>query len=139
MILRFQEKMLTLSEDGYLRMKASTFENIPLVHLLSDLDEEKIDSNQLQTNTCGISGYTEWVSPTTPVVTIGWDWRLEIAEGTAHYVLEGFPRSNLMFLDAERRDLGPLRTAAKLKAAVEAIEWQTETANAISARYANTS
>ena len=130
--------MPTLSEDGYLRMTASTFENIPLVHLLSGLDVEKIDSNQLQTNACGISGYTEWVSSSTPVVTVGWDWRIEIAEGTARYVLDGLPRSNLMFLDAQRRDIGPFRTAAILKAAVEAMIWQEETSNAISARYAPT-
>lgn len=120
-------------------MTASTFENIPMVHLLSGLDGEKNDSNQSQTNACGISGYTEWVSSTTPVVTIGWDWRLEIAKGTARYVLEGFPRSNLMFLDAERRDLGPIRTAAMLKASVEAIGWQAETYKAISAKYTITS
>ena len=84
------------------------------------------------------SGYTEWISSTTPVVTIGWDWRIEVSRGRPRYVLAGFPRSNLMFQDAEGRDLGPVRTTTLLKAAVDAIGWQEETEETISARYAPT-
>ena len=128
--------MITLSKDGYLRMTFPTFENTPLVHLMSGLDEDHHCSDQSQANACGISGYTEWTSSTTPIVSIGWDWRLEVSQGRPRYVLVGFPRSNLMFLDAERRDLGPIRTAGLLKAAVDSICWQKKTEKAISARYA---
>ena len=127
--------MVTLSKDGYLRMTVEIFRSLPLVHLLSGLDEDGLDSHQSRVDTCGISGYTEWTSSTPPVVTIGWDWRLDVSHGSPRYVLAGFPRSNLMFMDAERRDLGPVRTVILLKAAVDAMCWQEETANAISARY----
>ena len=130
--------MITLSKDGYVRMTFATFENIPLVHLLSGLDEDHFDSRQSQVDACDISGYTEWISSTTPVVTIGWDWWIEVSRGRLRYVLAGFPRSNLMFQDAERRDLGPARTITLLKAAVDAMCWQEETEKAISARYAPT-
>ena len=127
--------MVTISKDGYLRMTVSTIENIPLVHLLSGLDEDEIDSDQLQAEVCRISGYTEWVSSTKPVITIGWDWRLDVSQGLPRYVLEGLPRSNLMFLDGQRRDLGSTQTATMLRAVVEAIFWQEETAKAIRNRY----
>ena len=78
----------------------------------------------LCTDVCGISGYTEWISSTTPAISIGWDWRLDVTQGRPRYVLEGFPRSNLMFQDAERRDLGPIRTATVLKAALDTLSWQ---------------
>ena len=130
--------MVTLSKDGYLRMTVETFRNLPLVHLLSGLDEEGLDSNQSPADACGISGYTEWISSTSPVVTIGWDWRLDVSQGSPRYVLTGFPRSNLMLLDADRRDLGPVRTVILLKAAVDGICWQEETKDAISARYGAT-
>ena len=130
--------MLILSKDGYLRMTFVAFKNIPLVHLLSGLDEDHLGSRQSQADACDISGYTEWISPTTPVVTIGWDWRVEVSRGRPRYVLAGFPRSNIMFQDAERRDLGPVRTITLLKAAVDAMCWQEETKKAISARYAST-
>lgn len=120
-------------------MTVSAFENIPLMHLLSGLDETNIDSDQQRTDVCGITGYTEWISSTTPIISIGWDWRLDVTQGRLRYVLEGLPRSNLMFQDAERRDLGPIRTASVLKAALDTISWQEETIKAISARYAQTS
>ena len=131
--------MAPVSKDGYLRMTVSAFENIPLVHLLSGLDENNTDTDQLRTDVCGISGYTEWISSTTPTISIGWDWRLDVTQGRPRYVLEGFPRSNLMFQDAERRDLGPTRTATVLKVALDTISWQEETMKAISDRYAQTS
>ena len=130
--------MVTHSKDGYLRMTFPTFENTPLVHFMSGLDEEHFCSDQSQANACGISGYTEWIGSTTPIVTIGWDWRIEVSQGQPRYILVGFPRSNLMFLDAEQRDLGFARTVALLKVAVDAIGWEQKTEKAISDRYAGT-
>ena len=108
------------------------------MHLLSGLDEEYLGSRAPQVDTCGIYGYTEWISSTAPVMTIGWDWRLEVSQGRPCYVRASSPRSNLMFLDAQRRDLGFDRTTALLEAAVDAIGWQPETERAIGARYAAT-
>ena len=128
--------MITHSKDGYLRMTFPTFENTPLVHFMSGLDEDHFCPDQSQANACGISGYTEWIGSTTPIVTIGWDWRIEVSQGRPRYILVGFPRSNLMFLDADRRDLGPVRTVRLLKGAVDSFCWQEETEKAITARYA---
>lgn len=130
--------MITLSKDGYVRLTLATMQNTPFVHLLSGLDEEHVGPPLPRVDACGISGYTEWISSTTPVMTIGWDWRLEVSRGRPRYVRAGLPRSNLMFLDAEQRDLGFARTVALLKVAVDAIGWEQKTKKAISDRYAGT-
>jgi len=128
--------MTTLSKDGYVRLTLAALQNTPFEHLLSGLDEEHVGTRGPQVDACGISGYTEWISSTAPIITIGWDWRLEVSQGRPCYVREGQPRSNLMFLDSQRRDLGFVRTAALLEVAVDAIGWQQATEQAISARYA---
>ena len=130
--------MATLSQDGYVRMTRADFENIALEHFLSGLDEDHVTSHAVLTDACTISGYTEWISTTSPVVTIGWDWLIDVTQGRPRYLLVGFPRSNVMFRNAENRDLGPDRTAALLKDAITTIQWQVETAKAISVRYAST-
>ena len=130
--------MVTLSPDGYLRMTFADFANIPFVHLLSGLDDDDYVSHPSLAYICSISGYTEWISSISPVVTIGWDWRLEVSQGRPRYALAGSPRSNLMFLDEARRDMGPVRTIALLEAALDATWWQEGTIEAISARYSLT-
>ena len=130
--------MTTPSPDGYLRMTFADFANISFMHLLSGLDDDDFPSHPSLAYVCSISGYTEWISSIAPVVTIGWDWRLEVSQGPPRYVLAGSPRSNLMFLDEAKRDMGPVRTVTLLKAALDDTWWQEETAEAISARYSST-
>lgn len=130
--------MITLSEDGYVRLTFANLQDIPLVHLLSGLDEDCHESSQPGISVCGVSGYTEWISSTVPVITIGWDWRLEVSHGQPRYIRVSLPRSNLMLLDSRQRDLGPIDSARLLEAVVDAIGWQGKTSKAISARYAYT-
>ena len=130
--------MVTLSKDGYVRMTPADFNNIPLEHFMSGLDEDHVTSHHVSTDACTISGYTEWISTISPVITIGWDWLIDVTHGRPHYLLVGFPRSNVMFRNAAARDLGHIRTAALLKDAITTIHWQVETAKAISVRYAST-
>lgn len=127
--------MITLSEDGYVRLSYANLQDTPLIHLLSGLDEENLDLNQLESNVCRISGYTEWVSTTTPVITIGWDWRLEVAYGHPRYVRDGPLRSNLMLTDTKQRDMGLYESARYVEKVVDSIAWEEETTKGISARY----
>lgn len=112
-----------LSPDGYVRLTLEQFQWIPLVHLLSGLDQEEslpLHEGASQTH---ISGYTEWVSETAPVITLGWDWRMDGASGQARYLRTGFPRSNIMLVDDQRQDLGPAITAKLLEAAIDKTAW----------------
>ena len=127
--------MITLSKDGYVRLTFAALQSTPIVHLLSGLDEENLGSGESQIDARGIWGFTEWISSTRPVITIGWDWRLDVTQGRPCYVRASRPRSNLMFLDSEWRDLGFVRTVAMLEVAVDAMEWQPTTRQAISVRY----
>ena len=130
--------MISLSLDGYLRMPYASFADFSFQHLTSGLDEDQSWRQQPLTNACTISGYTEWVSTASPVITIGWDWRLDVSRGRPRYLLAGTPRSNLMFIDEAHRDIGRFRTAVLLIRGVNAISWEPETANAIRNRYDST-
>jgi hypothetical protein len=127
--------MITLSDDGYVRLTFSSLRNTSLTHLLSGLDEDSRDVLQQEAGISAISGYTEWVSHTIPPITIGWDWRLDVSQGQPRCLRVGPPRSNLMLVDHQQRDLGPTHTAILLETAIDTIGWQDETLSAISARY----
>lgn len=95
-----------------------------LRHLWSGLDPE--DSAPLYTGAIEtrITGYTEWVSETTPVLTIGWDWQLQGASGHVHYLRMGSCRTNIMLVDAFHKDCGAVKTSQMLQAAIDEEDWQ---------------
>ncbi len=130
--------MITLSEDGYVRLTLATLQKTPLVHLLSGLDEDEPGPLQPGAGTSEISGYTEWVSSTIPVITIGWDWRLVVVQGQHRCIRMSPPRSNLMLLDDQQCDLGQTQSAALLEIAIDALGWQDEIIKAINNRYTST-
>jgi len=131
-----QAPMITLSEDGYIHLTLETLLATPLVHLLSGLDDEKIISPQEGASHAHISGYTEWLSTTTPTITLGWDWGLDVSQGQPLYVRLGAPRSNMMLVDAMQHDLGPTRTSVLLETAIDALAWQEEIHQYLVTRYA---
>lgn len=127
-----------LGEDGYVRLNFQALESVEFVHLMSRLDEDSDDTDASSTDLCVISGYTEWISTTAPAITIGWDWQLEVSQVEPQYVSVGLPRSNIMLLDGEQRDLGPDRTGTLVKIIVDSLRWQVATTYFIGARYAAT-
>ena len=131
-----QVPMITLSDDGYVRLTLETFLSISLVHLHSGLDENNPISFREGASFDPISGYTEWVSTKTPIITMGWDWRLAVSRGRPFYIRLGAPRSNVMLVDAQQHDLGPVKTTALLETVIDALAWQAETYNHIGTRYA---
>lgn len=128
--------MIILSEDGYIRLSLETFLVTPLVHLVSGLDEDSPIPSQEGGSLARISGYTEWVSDTMPIITLGWDWWLDVSQGQAVYVRLGAPRCNVMLVDAMQRDLGPATTLALLEAVIDALAWRYEVHKHIVTRYA---
>jgi hypothetical protein len=128
--------MITVSADSYIRVPLARLLDVPLIHLLSSLDETRPDSTPFVTNVCTISGYTEWITTTTPAITIGWDWEQTVRNSVSNYVRVGNPRSNLMLLDDRERDLGYGASAVLLGSLVDTLLWQTEVNQAINARYA---
>jgi hypothetical protein len=128
--------MITLSADGYVRLTLDTFLAIPLVQLVSGLDEDNPVSFQEGASFAPISGYTEWISTTTPTLTVGWDWQLGVSQGQPGYTQLDAPRSNVMLVDAQRRDLGSAKTTVLLQSVINSMAWQTELNKHIVTRYA---
>ena len=126
---------MRLSPDGYVRLTPEQFQAIPLVHLLSGLDPDEFSPLHEGASQTHISGYTEWVSETAPIITLGWDWRMEGASGQTRYLRMGLPRSNIMLVDDQRRDLGPANTAKLLEAAIDKTAWQVVVQRHIMDRY----
>jgi hypothetical protein len=129
---------LTVSPDGYVRLTASALRAIPLIHLLSELDADVSHPPSTASGAClaSIVGYTEWASQTTPALSLGWDWRIATTGGRVRYEREGEVRSNIMLLDARRRDLGAMATGVLLCVAVDVLRWEKVVDHYISNRYA---
>lgn len=124
-----------LSSDGYLRMTLTAFSAVPLCHLLTQLHEhqhQKAGSSDCLTE---ISGYTEWVSRTLPVISVSWDWTLGAVHGKALCRREGPPFSNIMLVDAQSQDLGADRTAAALGNVIDTHSWQAVALTALNQIY----
>jgi len=127
--------MITLSADSYVRVPVSSLLDVSFIHLLSALDESRSDSTLFVTDVCTISGYTEWITATTPAITIGWDWEQTVRNSAPDYVRVGNPRTNLMLLDDRECDLGYDASAVLLGSLIDTLFWQEAVNQAINARY----
>lgn len=128
--------LATLSSDGYVRLTLDALLAIPLVHLISGVDEDNQISAVEGASPASISGYTEWVSTTIPALTVGWDWQLGVSNGLPSYTRLDSVRANIMLVDAQRCDFGSDKTNVMLESAIDAIDWQETTDRYISMRYA---
>lgn len=116
--------MLSISNDGYIRLTCLEIQAIALTHLISDLD---IDTPPLATQgaqATSITGYTEWISAGKPALSLGWDWQMQ-ADGK-QVVLKRIadPQSNIMLLDESGLDLGSDATNARLGTLIDTLPWQ---------------
>ncbi|SCC93144.1 conserved hypothetical protein [Thiomonas sp. X19] len=129
--------MMTLSDDGLVRLTLDSLRAIPFIHLLSGLDEHDGSPPSCEgANLDQISGYAEWMSTATPVITLGWDWWLDVCATPFVYTRLGSPRSNVMLVDAQHHDLGMRKTDAELERLIASWPWQGAVAQFISSRYA---
>jgi hypothetical protein len=124
-----------MSDTGYIRLSVAQLQDIQIIHLISGMDEDaplELPHGAVQT---AISGYTEWISNGGPVITIGWDWQMQL-ENT-HVLLRriGMPSSNVMLQTNSQLDLGHAKTASILESFIDGIDWQKETLQSINIRY----
>ncbi|MFZ3088267.1 MAG: DUF4902 domain-containing protein [Methylotenera sp.] len=127
---------VNLSADGYIRLTLETLSSIPLVHLLSGIDLDNSDIFQEGASLASVSGYTEWVSTTMPVITIGWDWGLDTLQGSPVCRRIETPRSNIMVIDSiTLQDLGYIKSLELLETLIANFKWQEEVTRYIALRY----
>ncbi len=125
-----------LCQDGYVRLDCNALQEIELIHLVSGLDDDPGTVLQCGSGVSAISGFTEWISTTPPVLSIGWDWVIGSHNGHVQYMMVGKPRSNIMLINAQFQDLGVEATEDLLIARLDRLLWQEATNAAITSRYA---
>lgn len=132
------EMHLSISADGYIRLAAESIRSIAYDHLLSGLDEEVANSKLEGAVSAEISGYTEWVSLTTPAITLGWDWFLDCRGGAQNILRAGKPSSNVMAVDQNDQDFGYDVTLDLLCSLVDTMDWRPVVIEFIRQRYSAT-
>lgn len=130
---RTAETLLAISDDGYIRARYAEIQNICFMHLMSGVDQDapaKISDGAVLS---AITGYTEWVTDPAlgPAITIGWDWQMDLVGNQIGLRRISEPRSNVMLRDANRLDLGPVKTIALLELLIDALAWQPAVRNFI--------
>ncbi|WP_169293677.1 DUF4902 domain-containing protein [Advenella sp. EE-W14] len=129
---------ITLSADGYVRLTLDTLLTIQFFHSISGVYEDAVFSAGEGARFSITYGYTEWISATKPLLSLGWDWQLGGTQATLQYSYwrVGSHYSNVMLVDEQLRDLGAPTTAALLESLIDLMRWQTEVDEHIVARYA---
>jgi hypothetical protein len=127
---------MTNLDDGCVDLRLDALLSIPLVHLVSGLDEEERFDIKRDGKQTTISGYTEWVSTCEPIISLGWDWHLDPLLGAPWCVRSSLPRSNIRLIDERNREVEWRRSQTALAGVVDALSWQEPTQAAIASRYA---
>lgn len=118
-------------EDGFVRLSLDDILGLQLVHFLSGTDREPPARARCGMPTL-ICGYSEWVSRTTPRISLGWDWHLSCALGLVGLFRVGLPRSNVMLTDRHGVDYGWQHNLEILGTVVDALPWRNDTHYALS-------
>ncbi|WP_159566274.1 DUF4902 domain-containing protein [Budvicia diplopodorum] len=87
-----------LKQDFRINISADFFRDLELVHLYSAAYEEPRSTHFSGGIETVINGYTEWVSESSPIVSIGWDWELRYENSICRYVKTGPAFTNIAFL-----------------------------------------
>ena len=128
--------LMPLIDDGSVALTLDVLLSTRLVHLVSGLDEEEHFDIRRDGKPTTISGYTEWVSLSSPVISLGWDWHVDPLRGPPWCVRSAPPRSNIRLLDERNREVEWTRSQLALSGVIDALPWQECTQAAIAARYA---
>lgn len=127
--------MLSVSDDGYIRLSFAKLQTVSLIHLISGLDEISPTTISDSAMATEIMGYTEWISKTFPTITIGWDWQINTGSNQIQLQKIGKPRSNILIQDSTGIDIGTIETTTLLEALIDALDWAIEVQSHIETRY----
>ena len=120
--------MLTVSDDGYIRLTYAELQHELLTHLVSGLDEDTDNTEGMTT----ITGYTEWVTTSTPTISMGWDWQLGANEQLTRI---SDIRSNVMLQNIHSIDHDMPKNNALLEQFIDNLNWQIIVKRSIYQRY----
>jgi hypothetical protein len=114
-----------LSSDGYIRLPFDQLSKLRFIHVGSDLDSHILADLKAQAVPATQAGFSEWVSDTTPPITVGWRW---FVHSSAKRVLQAPEaiNSNVMLTDLKGYDLGPVITANLMNTWLAIHDWQND-------------
>lgn len=119
-----------MSSDGYVRTSLATLSALPFIHFASDSDLEFLTELKMQTVPALAAGFSEWISTTAPVVSLGWGWFIHSASKRL-LLAPDIVRSNVMLVDARGYDLGQKLTSSLCWSWLTAYNWQEAVADAM--------
>lgn len=120
---------MQISPEGLIRLTYEALAAAPLSHLISGVDTDCSE------DACGrpteITGFTEWITHTTPAITIGWDWKIEFKGRQTHYARLGQPRSNIMLINEQGQDHDWNQNLNRLGQYVDSVPWSATVDQAV--------
>lgn len=116
-----------MSLDYHLRLNPQQLAQLRLTHLDSQVDME--EPEPVPTQACegarlaqAISGYTEWLDAGGRGYSLGWDWHVQLPQGTLAVTPHSL-RTNIMLTDPCGDDLGRSQTEASLEHWLQSWDW----------------
>lgn len=126
---------MQLGPDGLVRLTLDEVLSTPLQHLISGVDPEEDACDERCGRVTSVTGYTEWLSDSSPAIVIGWDWQSVLKQGRPHLARVGAPRCNIMLVDHTAHDLDWDKHLDILGTVIDAMAWEDQTQATISERY----
>jgi len=112
-----------ISSDGYIRLHLDHLSALRFVHLASDRDASFLAELHAKTVPARTAGFCEWVSETTPAVSVGWGWFIHNPSNRLLLAPDAI-RSNVMLTDIHGYDLGPIVTSNLFGTWLTVYNWQ---------------
>lgn len=128
--------MLYPSENGLVRISYQNLSGLKFCHYYSDLHDTDETELELNDSLTVLAGSTEWISKTTPLLSIGWCWKLDHTNNSIAYIMDGEPYSNIMIIDnVSHRDIGQIKTSEVLEKFISQLNWSDEVKCFINEKY----
>jgi hypothetical protein len=118
-----EQRAPTMSTDGYVRLPLASLNGLSFVHLFSESDGEFLRELRVQTVPARSAGFSEWKSDSEPPISLGWGWFIH-EESDAILLAPDGVRSNVMLVDKQGYDLGPIRTSHLFCTWLNTFPWQ---------------
>jgi len=128
-------EVLYVSTDGYIRLTEKFLDIIPLKHLDSGLFISEKTHRLNIDEVSELTGYTEWISRTSPSISIGWDWKLNCIKNPRTYEIVGSPFSNLLLQDEYSNDFTMDQNLKLISKMINKLGWADDLESSITKKY----
>lgn len=118
---------IAMNIDHYLRLEPQQLAQLRLRHLDSQVDMESpgLGVGHASEGACvvqAIRGYTEWLDVGGQGYSLGWDWYVQVPQGTLAVTPHSL-RTNIMLTNTAGHDLGRRQTEASLESWLQSWDW----------------